>query len=78
MITVFKHGFYVQTSGNELIMKILILGAGSFGMQALKQLGVLESTSALTIVEKRRYVCMSLKLQDINSVCDDGIDYLTE
>jgi len=57
-------------------MKILILGAGSFGMRALKGLGVLDSTTALTIVEKRRYICMSLKLQDINSVCTDGIDFL--
>lgn len=59
-------------------MRILILGAGSFGMRALKQLGVLESTSALTIVEKRRYICMSLNLQDIDSVCGDGIEYLIE
>ena len=59
-------------------MKTLIIGAGKFGLQALKKLDALDGITALTIVEKRRFVCMSLQLQDINCILADGIDYLTE
>jgi len=59
-------------------MNVLILGAGKFGLHALKHMGALASTTAMTIVEKRRYLCMSLKMQDFNSFCADGIDYLAD
>ena len=59
-------------------MKTLIIGAGKFGMQALRKLGALEGVTSLTMVEKRRFVCMSLQMQDINCICADGIDYLIE
>lgn len=67
-----------NTVHRKRVMKILILGAGKFGLRALKLLGNADKTADVTIVEKRRYVCMSLKLQNISCVCADGIDYLTE
>ena len=59
-------------------MKIWILGAGKFGLQALKRLGRLKPAPEMKIVEKRRYLAMSLKLQEYDSVCADGIDFLVE
>ena len=59
-------------------MKIWILGAGKFGLKACKALGSSASANEITVVESRRYLCMSLKLQNFNSVCADGIDFLVE
>jgi hypothetical protein len=54
-----------------------IIGGGRFGLQAAKSLRHKNSASVITVVEKQSAICRRIKQLDFETVCMDGIRFLT-
>lgn len=58
--------------------KIWIIGGGRFGRQAAQKLLQSRPTMDITVIEQDVTVCKRLLKQPFNSICTDGIGYLSE